>query len=72
MFRTFTGSVKVACKVPYRYSKCSLSICKVQYMLCRFTGSVKVACIIPYRYSKFSCKVPYRYSKGSLNISKGQ
>ena len=49
------------CKVSYRYSKCFLNICKVQYMLCIFTGLVKVACIIPYRYSKCS-----------VNVSKGQ
>ena len=61
MFGTFTDSVKVTCKVPYRYSKCSLIICKVQYILCTFSGSVKVACIIPYRYIKCS-----------VNVSKGQ
>ena len=26
MFSTFTGSVKVAFKVPYGYSKCSLNV----------------------------------------------
>ena len=30
MFSTFTGSVKVACKVPYRYSKCSVNVGKGQ------------------------------------------
>ena len=28
MFSTFTGSIKVACNVPYRYSKCSLNVSK--------------------------------------------
>ena len=58
MFSTFTGSVKVAFKVPYGYSKCSLNVSKCQEM---FTDSVKV-----------NCKVPYRYSKCSLNVSKDQ
>ena len=61
MFSTFTGSVKLACKFPYRYSKCSLNVCKDQSMFSTFTGSIKV-----------DCKVPYRYSKCFLNVSKGQ
>ena len=56
MFGTFTDSVKVTCKLTYRYIKCT-----VQYILCTFSGSVKVACIIPYMYSKCS-----------VNVSEGQ
>ena len=61
MFDTFTDSVKVTCKVPYRYSKCSLNVSKGQSMFCTFTDSVKV-----------TYNVHYRYSKCSLNVSKGQ
>ena len=61
MFGTFTDSVKVTCKVPYRYNKCSLNVSKGQLMSGTFTDSVKV-----------TCKVPYRYSKCPLNVSKGQ
>ena len=61
MFSTFTDSLKVACKVPYRYSKCSLNVSNGQQMFRTFTGSVKVA-----------CEVPYRYRKYSLNVSKFQ
>ena len=61
MFGTFTDFVKVACKVPYRYSKCSVNVSKGQKLFGTFTDSVKV-----------TCKVPYRYSKCSLNVRKGQ
>ena len=61
MFSTFTDSVKVACMVPYKYSKCNLNVSKGQQMVSTFTGSVNV-----------TCKVPYRYRKCSLNISKDQ
>ena len=61
IFSALTDSVKVTCKVHYRYSKCSLNVSKGQQMVSTFTGSVKVA-----------CKVPYRYSKCSLNVSKDQ
>ena len=61
MFSTFTGSVKVACKINYRCSKCFLNVSKGQKMFSTFTGSIKV-----------SCKVPYRYSKCSLNVGKFQ
>ena len=61
MFGTFTDSIKVTCKVPYRYSKCSLNVSKCQQMFGTFTDSVNV-----------TCKVPYRFSKCSLNVSKGQ
>ena len=61
MFSIFTGSVKVACKVPYRYSKCSVIVSKGQKLFGNFTDSVEV-----------TCKVAYRYSKCSLNVSKGQ
>ena len=30
MFNTFADSVKVACKVPYKYSKCSVNVSKGQ------------------------------------------
>ena len=60
MFSTFTDSVKVTCKVPYRYIKYNLNVSIPQYMFSTFTGSVNMA-----------CKVPYRYSKCSLNVSKG-
>ena len=30
MFGTFTGSVKVTFKVPYRHSKCNLNVSKEQ------------------------------------------
>ena len=30
MFSTFTDSVKVTCKVPYRCSKCNLNVSKEQ------------------------------------------
>ena len=62
MFRTFTDSLKVTCKVSHRYSKCSLNVSNgQQYFLFTFTDSVKV-----------TCKVPYGYSKCYLNVSKGQ
>ena len=44
MFSTFTDSVKVTCKVPYRYSKCSLNVSKYHAMFIVFTDSVKVTC----------------------------
>ena len=40
-FGTFTGSVKVACKVPYRWSKCSVNSVKASKYL--------VPLLIPYR-----------------------
>ena len=49
MFRTFTGSMKVACKVPYRYSKCSVNVSKGQKLFGTFTDSVKVTCKVAYR-----------------------
>ena len=61
MFGTFTDFVKVACKVPYRYSKCSVNVSKGQKLFGTFTDSVKV-----------TCKVAYRQSKCSLNVTKGQ
>ena len=61
MFCTFTDFVKVACKVPYRYSKCSVNVSKGQKLFGTFTASVKV-----------TCKVAYRLSKCSLNVTKGQ
>ena len=61
MWPAYKCSVKVTCKVPYRYSKCSLNVSKGQQMFGTFTDSVKV-----------TCKVPYKYSKCSLNVSKGQ
>ena len=57
MFGTFTDSVKVTFKLPYRHSKCNLNVSIGQYMFSTFTGSVKVACNFPYRYSKFSVNV---------------
>ena len=50
MFSTFTGSIKVACKVPYKYSKCSLNVST-------FTDSVKVTFKVPYRHSKCNLNV---------------
>ena len=61
MISTFTNSVKLLCTVPYRYSKCSLNVCKCQAMFSAFTDSVNV-----------TCKVPYRYSKCKLNVTKEQ
>ena len=49
MFGTFTDFVKVACKVPYRYSKCSVNVSKGQKLFGTFTDSVKVACKVAYR-----------------------
>ena len=43
MFGTFTDSVKVTFKLPYRHSKCNLNVSIGQYMFSTFTGSVKVA-----------------------------
>ena len=61
MFVTFTDSVNMTFKVPYRQSKCNLNVSIDQLMFSTFTDSVKVL-----------CTVPYRYSKCSLNVSKGQ
>ena len=49
MFSTFTGSVNVACKVPYRYCKCSVIVCKFQKLFGTFTDSVEVTCKVAYR-----------------------
>ena len=49
MFSIFTGSAKVACKVPYRYSKCSVNVSKGQKLFGTFTDSVKVTCKVAYR-----------------------
>ena len=49
MFSTFTGSAKVACKVPYRCSKCSVNVSKGQEIFGTFTDSVKVTCKGAYR-----------------------
>ena len=49
MFSTFTDSVKVACKVPYRYSKCSVIVSKGLKLFGTFTDSVKVTCKVAYR-----------------------
>ena len=59
MFGTFTDSVKVTFKVPYRHSKCNLKVSIDQQMFTTFTDSVKV-----------TCKVPYTYSNCNLYVSK--